>query len=283
MGARGMISAARKLQSVGFAVLLLLILGMIYPLSLQVATTRSDVLQVERQILRTRENIRYLETELGARASMRQLERWNAEVFGYSAPTAGQYLAGEQALANLEGRKSGKALPVVAPVLTAMATGPSTDTEAQTLVQERAPPQGLAIAQQVDAPKPQPVAMVMAAQTRPAAVRPALVRAAPKSVAIIAQANAATVRPKTASSSAIAKPKSIASSAQARRDTRSAMLEERLISPSTLAQIQRGAAREAATTAPKTAAKITPKPNVVKSAAAKPASAQKAAVKAPKP
>ena len=85
-----------------------------------VAATRSELTRVERQIDRTRANIRYLESELAVRASMRQLEQWNAESFGYSAPSASQYLANERQLASLDGLPRARGANEVAPVLMAM-------------------------------------------------------------------------------------------------------------------------------------------------------------------
>ncbi len=117
-----MLMAARKLQGIGLVLLVLILAMTLYPVSLRVASKRSELARVERDIRNTRDNIRYLETELGARASLRQLERWNAENFAYSAPTAAQYLDGERQLANL-GAFDGdrERLAVVAPVRVASA------------------------------------------------------------------------------------------------------------------------------------------------------------------
>src|SRR3546814_2215332 len=82
-----MLMAARKLQGIGLVLLVLVFAMMLYPVSLKVAATRSELAQINHQIHRARENIRYLESELAVRASMRQLEQWNAESFGYSDPT----------------------------------------------------------------------------------------------------------------------------------------------------------------------------------------------------
>src|SRR3546814_7058358 len=71
-------------------------------------------------IYRARDNIRYLESELAVRASMRQLEQWNAESFGYSAPTADQYLANERQPASLDRLPRVRGANDVAPVLMAM-------------------------------------------------------------------------------------------------------------------------------------------------------------------
>ena len=117
-----MLMAARKLQGIGLVLLVLFLAMTLYPVSLKVASKRSELARVERDIRKTRENIRYLETEFGARASMRQLERWNVENFAYSAPTASQYLEGERALANLGNiNRDEQQLAVVAPVQAASA------------------------------------------------------------------------------------------------------------------------------------------------------------------
>lgn len=115
-----MLMAARKLQGIGLVLLVLVFAMMLYPVSLKVAATRSELTSIERQIDRTRANIRYLESELAVRASMRQLEQWNAESFGYSAPSATQYLANERQLASLDGLPRARGANDVAPVLMAM-------------------------------------------------------------------------------------------------------------------------------------------------------------------
>ena len=98
-----MLMAARKLQGIGLVLLVLIFAMMLYPVSLKVAATRSELARIDHQIERTRDNIRYLESELAVRASMRQLEQWNADSFGYSAPDASQYLSSERQLASLDG------------------------------------------------------------------------------------------------------------------------------------------------------------------------------------
>lgn len=115
-----MLMAARKLQGIGLVLLVLIFAMALYPVSLKVAATRSELARIEKQIDRTRGNIRYLESELAVRASMRQLEQWNAESFGYSAPSASQYLASERQLASLDGLPRARGANDVAPVLMAM-------------------------------------------------------------------------------------------------------------------------------------------------------------------
>jgi hypothetical protein len=93
--------ALKRLENVGWLALVLLVLIMLYPLSLRVATLRSDLNRVDRQIISIKQDIRYLETEFQTRASLRQLERWNRLEFGYAPPSAKQFVGGERALANL--------------------------------------------------------------------------------------------------------------------------------------------------------------------------------------
>ena len=63
-----------------------------YMLSLQVATERADLAKVEARIIATKQQIRSLQTELGTRGRLSQLEQWNADVLALSAPATGQYL-----------------------------------------------------------------------------------------------------------------------------------------------------------------------------------------------
>ena len=115
-----MLMAARKLQGIGLVLIVLLFAMVLYLLSVNVAATRSELAQVNRDIAKSRDAIRYLENEYAVRASMRQLERWNADNFGYAAPVAGQYLAGERQLASLDGLPRARGANEVAPVLMAM-------------------------------------------------------------------------------------------------------------------------------------------------------------------
>src|SRR5687768_5166767 len=73
-----------------------------YMLSLQVATERADLARVERQIISTKQEIRSLQTELGTRGRLSQLEQWNADVLALAAPASGQFLEDEFTLARLD-------------------------------------------------------------------------------------------------------------------------------------------------------------------------------------
>ena len=75
-----------------------------YMLSLQVASERAELASLERRIVATQQQIRSLQTELGTRGRLQQLEQWNAEVLALSAPVAGQFLESGVALARFDTR-----------------------------------------------------------------------------------------------------------------------------------------------------------------------------------
>jgi len=90
-----------------------------YMLSLKVAAERAELAGVESRIVATQRAIRDLQTELGTRGRLQQLENWNAEVLALSAPAAGQYVENELLLARFETRDTPAA--VEAPVRMASA------------------------------------------------------------------------------------------------------------------------------------------------------------------
>jgi hypothetical protein len=73
-----------------------------YMVSLRVATERNELAKVERQIIATKQDMRALQTELGTRGRVTQLEQWNAEVLALAAPSSAQYLKDEFTLARFE-------------------------------------------------------------------------------------------------------------------------------------------------------------------------------------
>src|SRR3546814_18753122 len=70
-----------------------------YMISLKVSAERSAVERLERRIASSMMSIRQLQSELGTRERLPQIEKWNAEVLALSAPKAGQYLDGAVELA----------------------------------------------------------------------------------------------------------------------------------------------------------------------------------------
>ncbi|NUS99763.1 MAG: hypothetical protein HOP96_02155 [Sphingomonas sp.] len=93
-----------------------------YLVSLNVASERAALEDVETKIVLTQRDIRLLQTEIGTRGRLAQLERWNVKVLALSAPSADQFLEGGFQLARL-GRPEPK-LNVEAPVVLASAPAP---------------------------------------------------------------------------------------------------------------------------------------------------------------
>lgn len=208
--------AVKRLQSLIW--ILLVALGALgaYLVSLKVATERNELMRVQAQIVRARSDIRYLETEFSARASMRQLERWNQDDFLYATPTAQQYLAGEWALAHLEGVQPNGPDYVAPPVMVAMVQTP---------------------ADLPSAPQAAP-ASPAASQIRSdiAVIREAH---AADNVDKIAKTPAASPAQKAKADADVSKPNPVA-----RRAERMAMLDAKLLDDSTMGEISTKAARE---------------------------------------
>ena len=76
-----------------------------YMLSLNVASERAELAKLERSIIRAKQDIRTLQTELGTRGRLQQLESWNANVLALSAPTSAQFLDNELTLARFDQRE----------------------------------------------------------------------------------------------------------------------------------------------------------------------------------
>jgi hypothetical protein len=93
-----------------------------YLVSLNVASERAALEEVETKIVLAQRDIRLLQTEIGTRGRLAQLERWNVKVLALSAPSADQFLEGGFQLARL-GRPEPK-LNVEAPVVLASAPAP---------------------------------------------------------------------------------------------------------------------------------------------------------------
>lgn len=72
-----------------------------YLVSLRVASERAQLEDVETQIVLAQRDLRTVQTEIGTRARLSQLERWNAKVLALSAPAANQFLNGGFELARL--------------------------------------------------------------------------------------------------------------------------------------------------------------------------------------
>ena len=72
-----------------------------YLVSLRVASERAALEGVETEIVLAQRDIRLLQTEIGTRGRLAQLERWNVKVLALAAPSADQLLNGSFELARL--------------------------------------------------------------------------------------------------------------------------------------------------------------------------------------
>lgn len=111
---------AQRFRPVGWVAGVAAAACVLYLISLQVASERGRLEEIDRKIASTKRDIRQLQTEIGTRASLRQLERWNSEVLALSAPKANQYLRGEESLATLDRAGIGDAPAAPPPVMMAV-------------------------------------------------------------------------------------------------------------------------------------------------------------------
>lgn len=93
-----------------------------YLVSLHVASERAALEKVEQKIVLAQRDIRLLQTEIGTRGRLAQLERWNARVLALSAPSADQFVEGGFALARLVSPEPRRVIE--APVVLASAPAP---------------------------------------------------------------------------------------------------------------------------------------------------------------
>lgn len=96
-----------------------------YLVSLRVASERAALEAVETKIVLAQRDLRVLQTEIGTRGRLAQLERWNAKVLALSAPSADQFLGGSFELARLA--KPQHQVDLQAPVVLASAPVPQRD------------------------------------------------------------------------------------------------------------------------------------------------------------
>jgi hypothetical protein len=109
-----------------------------YLVSLRVASERAQLEDVESRIVLAQRDMRVVETEIGTRARLSQLERWNAKVLALSAPAAGQFISGGFELAKLT--QPQRKMDFQAPVVLASAPAPQRAPLAETSNSEAASP-----------------------------------------------------------------------------------------------------------------------------------------------
>jgi hypothetical protein len=116
-----------------------------YLVSLRVATERASLEDVETQIVLAQRDLRLLQTEIGTRGRLAQLERWNVKVLALSAPSADQFLNGSFELAKLTtpDRKDQVTAPVVLASAPAPANnGPTIDSDGASVASSSQPGPG---------------------------------------------------------------------------------------------------------------------------------------------
>ncbi len=93
-----------------------------YLVSLRVASERAALETVETRIVLQQRELRLLQTEIGTRGRLAQLERWNAKVLALSAPSADQFLQGSFEIARFA--QPERKVEFQAPVVLAAAPAP---------------------------------------------------------------------------------------------------------------------------------------------------------------
>jgi hypothetical protein len=94
-----------------------------YLVSLRVASERAQLEDVENRIVLAQRDLRVIQTEIGTRGRLSQLERWNAGAFALSAPSSDQLLKGSFELARLA--QPERKVDFQAPVVLASAPAPA--------------------------------------------------------------------------------------------------------------------------------------------------------------
>jgi len=187
-------TAAYRLKGVGwFGGCVAVVLGF-YLVSLQVAAERKKLEAVNGQIRFAERDIRALETEFDTRANLVQLERWNGDTLALSAPTAGQFVANESALAALDVNQIGNrgtiqtaqllvpSMPVIAPVAAPAAVPAAVTNVGVQTAAVAAALKPVVIRASVQMPKSAEAAIVRAASTERLA---AVAKVRPQAVAML--------------------------------------------------------------------------------------------------
>jgi hypothetical protein len=187
-----------------------------YMVSLRVATERADLARVERQILAARGDIRSLQTELGTRGRMTQLEDWNSNVLALSAPSSAQFVRDGVTLARLERHEPNVGEQVrMASAETGAAQVPADpDVAAKPAEPKPAPRVVTAVAPAAPPPAPQLVHQASYTPDTPAGLKPA---AAPEKKPA-KPATAAAAKPDKPAAAATAKPAPVRVATSAKAD-----------------------------------------------------------------
>lgn len=157
-------------KSVGRVITVAIAAMGLYLVTSQVAAERTQLERTNRQIVAAKKEIRRLHTELGTRANLRQLERWNGEVLALTTPDADQFVMEETQLASLD-RSGIVPGPRYAPasMVTAMVGIP--DSALATVPAAAATPASSPSAAPAAAPAPKPAAATATATASAAPVQ----------------------------------------------------------------------------------------------------------------
>ena len=188
-----------------------------YLVSLRVASERAALEKVETRIVLAQRDIRLLQTEIGTRGRLAQLERWNVKVLALSAPSADQFLDGGFALAKLVTPQDKVDLDAPVVLAAAPANGPKPQVEG---VQPQPAPQteGVSAGEMLHVaslkrelrPAEKPVAAARPEPEKPSEKPAASAKAPAAKVAPAKTAKASSATAKRAkASSATAKPVSV--------------------------------------------------------------------------
>ena len=89
-----------RLRRVGWIAMLAVCTALYLTLHLKVHSVTSEVVRAERKIVALEQQKLLLETEFETRSNQLQLAAWNRVDFGYTAPSAAQFLENERQLAS---------------------------------------------------------------------------------------------------------------------------------------------------------------------------------------
>lgn len=167
-----------------------------YLVSLRVASERAALESVETRIVLAQRDIRLLQTEIGTRGRLAQLERWNVKVLALSAPSADQFLDGGFALAKMVAPRDKVDLDAPVVLAAAPADGPRPQVEGRQQQQQQDPGEGV------------PASQMLHVASLKREVRPEP-KAAPSPAAAKPVPEKAADKPVTAAKAPITKPKPV--------------------------------------------------------------------------
>lgn len=148
----------QRFRALGWVAIVAAAVCALYLISLQVAVERGKLEAVEAQIGAAQREVRQLQTELGTRASLRQLERWNGDVMALSAPKATQFVNNGSQLVALDLDKKSETPNAVPPVMASVAIPKPVDVTVPSIPDDplasKPTPKAPQIAMATPAPKP---------------------------------------------------------------------------------------------------------------------------------